>query len=639
MGMAVYYGSEALLDLSPGQTVTNDVRFRDPSRIRDDDITTFTSKGIFLLVYPEGEETYGLGTAASPRWWPARAGQALRERISELFQGDTAAFLTAILTGDRSGLSAEASSDLTEAGLSHVLAVSGMHCGFLLAFVMLLTGRHRRRLKAGAAIPILLFYALLTGASPSVVRACVMLSFLLAAPLFQRDSDPPTAMCTALAMILAADPFAAASVSLQLSFGAVAGLLWLTPRLYLLLGGRRHGKLFRILASSFSATMGALVCTVPLCAYYFGTLVLVSPLSNLLCLWAASGAFLSGLAAVVVGFLWMPLGALLGLVPRVLTAYLLEMAHLLASLPYHALSFTAPCLGIWLAFVYLLFAVAWLGREKGGRRYVLAAVLAAASLACTIRLGQLRLTGGDLDVLMLDVGQGESILLSSHGSFALVDCGSSNSWYDAGSVAASWLSSMGCRALDHLILTHYDADHVDGVEMLLARIPVKELVVPDVWDDAGLRESILASAKEQGVPVTFLQEETVRPLGESEITLYPPVGDGGDNEAGLTVLCTQEDYDLLITGDMDAATERRLLETYALPDIEALAVGHHGSRYSTSWDLLRDLTPETALISVGSNAYGHPSEETLWRIALAGADICRTDLQGTIHLCVKQGDA
>lgn len=195
-----------------------------------------------------------------------------------------------------------------------------MHCGFLMTLILLLTGRHRHRLAAVLALPVLMFYTLLTGASPSVVRACIMVVFVLAAPLFQRDSDPPTTLSAALFLILLANPFAAASISLQLSFGAMAGLLWLTPKLQdLLLGERPSGKVCRLLVSSLSATVGAMAFTVPLCAVYFGSLVLISPVSNLLCLTASSLVFTLGLGAVLASFLWVPLGTVIGFVPALLT--------------------------------------------------------------------------------------------------------------------------------------------------------------------------------------------------------------------------------------------------------------------------------------------------------------------------------
>ena len=634
-GKAVYYGVEALLEASPGQTVSDTVHLKSAAHIRDEDVTAFTSKGVLLLAYQRGEAVLGTGTSASPRWWPARVGHAMREEIAALFEGDTAAFLTAILTGDKSGLSVRASADLSEAGLYHILAVSGMHCGFLLTLVVLLTGRHRRKLVAGVMLILLVFYALLTGCSPSVIRACVMLVLLLAAPLFGRESDGPTSLLTALFLILLWNPFAAASISLQLSFAAMAGILWLTPKLYQLLKGeKKHGKVFRFTAASFSATMGALVFTVPLSAYYFGTLVLISPLSNLLCLWAASGVFLLGLLAVLAGFLWTPLGMLLAVVPRLLAGYILTVARLLAKLPYHAVYFSNPYLKYWLAFVYLLFLTAYLLKPKARRKYAAAALAALLTLAVTVRLGAARYDAG-LEAIMLDVGQGQCVLLASGGTYALVDCGSGSSWYDAGELAAHQLKTRGCNKLDYLILSHYDKDHISGVAGLLARMDVAEVLVTEGADDKAVRAAVLENAAAHGVEVRTVTEKTELALGKARLRVFPPVGDRDDNERSLAVLASLGEQDLLLTGDLDRAAEKALLAAWDLPDIEYLAAGHHGAKTSTSEELLDALKPETVCISVGSNSYGHPARETLRRLGERGCTVCRTDLHGDIHLSLN----
>jgi len=632
---AVYYGDTELLKLVPGNVIKSDVSFGSAAVIRDEEITAFTSKRIFLLAYKRGEMTSGPGSADSPRWWPLRVGRAVQTRIGDLFSGDTAGFLTAILTGDKGGLSESGSNDLSEAGLYHILAVSGMHCSFLLAMVTVLAGRQRRRLIAAIASPLLAFYMLLTGGTPSVVRACIMLLFLLAAPLLRRDSDSPTALSAALLVILLQNPFAAASVSLQLSFGAVAGILWLTPKLTGLLQGHRINRVLRTILLSVSTTVGALLFTVPLTAIYFNTLTLVSPLSNLLCLWAASLVFCIGLLAVLASFLWMPLGVLLGLLPRVLIWYILRVSHALAALPYHALSFSNPYLKYWLGFAYLLFALAYFLRPRAVRKYAVAGVVAAAALCVSLLLGQGRYTSGELNITALNVGQGESVLLSSDGNFALIDCGSGNSWYDAGKIAADHLRGMGCGELDTLVLTHYDYDHVSGVTDLLTRIRVERMVLPETGDDAGLRNVLTQAAENAGTEIRYVTQKTVMTLGNARLTIYPPLGGEGDNEQGLSLLCTAGEYDLLATGDMNAETERKLLRTYRLPKIEALVAGHHGSKYSTSEDLVKALKPETAIVSVGSNSYGHPAEQTLRRLADAGCRVCRTDVQGDIHITVN----
>lgn len=633
-GKAVYYGDKELLSLSPGQTVTDTVSFQNAARIRDDDVTSFTSKGVFLLAYSRGTAVYGPGTMDSPRWWPQRVGGAVRTVIRSLFSGDTAGFLTAVLTGDTTLISEEGKSALSQAGLYHILAVSGMHCGYLLAIIALMTGRHRRRLLALLAMGVLWFYALLTGGSPSVIRACVMLSFLLLAPLFRRDSDPPTALFAALFLILLANPFAAASISLQLSFSAMAGMLWLTPRLYrLLTGGKGRGRMVRFLASSFSATMGALVFTVPLSGYYFGTLVLLSPLSNLLCLWAAGIVFFLGLLLTAMGAVCLPLAGLLSPVLSLAAGYILACARVLSRIPYHAVYFANPYLKYWLVYVYLLFALVWFFGRKNRRKYGLAAVLAAVTLAVTVKLGELRYQSG-LDVMVLDVGQGQCVLLKSGDCFALVDCGSGNSWYDAGDIAAAELRTMGCDTLDYLVLTHYDTDHVSGVESLLSRMEVETMLLSPLEDDSGIQKEILSLAGRYATPTRMVRRQGHLTFGEATLTVYPPVGEKTDNERGLSLYATAGTEGVFIPGDMSQKTEKALLDAYRILPADVLVAGHHGAKNATGEALLDVLQPEIACISVGSNSYGHPTEEVLERLAAHGCAVYRTDQQGHIHIAL-----
>ena len=138
-----------------------------------------------------------------------------------------------------------------------------------------------------------------------------------------------------------------------------------------------------------------------------------------------------------------------------------------------------------------------------------------------------------------------------------------------------------------------------------------------------------------GVAVDYVQQTESIPLGGGELTLYPPMTAGDTNEEGLAVLGTWGEFDVLITGDMSSATERRLLERYELPDTEVLVVGHHGSKNSTSEDLLRAVMPEVGIISVGENNYGHPTYEAMERMAFYGMTLYRTDLQGNVLIRVN----
>ena len=146
---------------------------------------------------------------------------------------------------------------------------------------------------------------------------------------------------------------------------------------------------------------------------------------------------------------------------------------------------------------------------------------------------------------------------------------------------------------------------------------------------------MLALAERYGVEVRYVTAETQSAGGEVALTLYPPVGERGANELGLTILCSAGEFDTLITGDMDSRTERVLMSSYPLSDIEVLRVGHHGSRYSTSEELLETVTPEVGVVSVGSNSYGHPTRDALLRLTAAGVTVYRTDRQGNIYITVN----
>ena len=637
---AVYYGEKELLALQPGQTLRGSAYWQDAMQIRDEAITTFSSKGVYVLLYDRDDVKAEPGTASSVRWLPQRAARAVQEKVCLIWDDEAVAgFLCGMLTGERSGLSVETETTLSEAGLSHLLAVSGLHCTFLVALLGMLIPPVRRRLFAVCAIGVLFFYMLMTGLSPSIVRSCMMLTLVLTAPLLRRDSDGPTSLGAALLVILLCNPYAAAGIGLQLSFAATGGILLLGGRLYewlmkLPLRKPLLRKGWSFLAASVASSLGALVLTVPLTAYYFRIFTLVSPLSNLLVVPAAGWAFMSSFLTVLVGFVSLPAARFVGWISWGLVRYGLWAAQLVTALPGHAVYLSNRYVKYWLGYVYAMFGACCLSRS-GRRKYVLAGVLAALTLVLTVFLGSREYRAGQLGVLTLDVGQGESILLYSDDRAVLVDCGSSNTYVDAGKIAADQIATMGIDRLDAVVVTHYHADHTNGLEELLSRTKVEQLYLPRMEDEYGVKERLLELAGRREIPVFYVDAQTDFAMGSTDWTLYPPLGEGDLNEQGLSVLCSAGDYDVLITGDMAGSTEKLLVERYPLPDIELLIVGHHGSKYSSTAEFLDALQPETAVISVGDNNYGHPTREALLRLMAAGCEIYRTDLQGHVLLTVK----
>lgn len=222
------------------------------------------------------------------------------------------------------------------------------------------------------------------------------------------------------------------------------------------------------------------------------------------------------------------------------------------------------------------------------------------------------------------------MLLTSQGDTALVDCGSSNNYINAGSRAIAQLGTMGAHRLKAVVLTHYHADHTSGLELLLERVEVERLYLPSLEDEYGVKDKICAIAAQKGIETVFVEDVESLTLGGATLRVYPPVGKKNQNEAGLTALCSAGSFDVLVTGDMPANTEKKLIADYDLPRVEVLLVGHHGSKYSSCEEFLRAVQPEYAIISVGSNSYGHPTAEAIGRLEDAGAEVYRTDEQGTI---------
>ena len=634
----ILYFDSTHSDLCPGDEITGTARFRSADIVRGESVSYNEAKGIYL----QGNVTGMLSVSrpAHPPFqvWPVLIAQTIKESVHTIFPEDVSALMNALLTGDKSHLSDSTYSSLQRSGTAHIVAVSGLHLSFFAAFLALL---FRRRSKLGAALTILLIllFTAIAGFTPSVTRAAVMIIMTLLAPLLGREADPPTTLSAALFLLVVYNPYSIQSVSLQLSFASVAGIHLVSQPLHHAMtrslgtkGNFLHKlwrKFFRTLAANISLTIGALLLTTPLTAWYFGTVSLVSPITNLLVLWAISLAFAPGLILTLLGIAFPMLSAALTFPVTILSRYVLWITQKLGSLSFASLSMSSIYLCAWLVLVYLILLIVSFRKY---RRPILPVCSGVIALCVALILTRASLLSYPLSITMLDVGQGQSILLCSGGRTALIDCGGTKD--NAGDIAADYLQSLGISQLDLLVLTHCHNDHANGVPELFSRLDVSALVLPDLTEEESpYRTEILSLAEAAGTEITLLRDNRTLTFGNADLTLYAPLGDGGANEEGLFVLASCENFDLLVTGDANAFVESLLIKYGALPDIEILAAGHHGSKNSTSNYLLDSVAPETCLISVGYNTYGHPAEETLNRLTAHDIDIYRTDRMG--HLTIR----
>lgn len=640
------YGGDEWGGLEPGDRVSCTARIRASGHVYGDDTTYYTARGVFLLAYCDDPPETEPAASVPLRYWPALCAQKLKAGIYAAFDADAAPLAAAVTLGDKSGLSEGLYSALNRAGIMHAAVVSGMHISFLVGFFLVLC--RGRRGPALCLVPLLVFYALMAGGTPSAFRAVIMQAVLLAGPVLGREDDPPTSLGFALLILLIQNPFAAASVSLQLSFASVAGILLVTQRLtgalYLPAKARLRGKgrpggvlrrLAYLIAANVSVSLGAMLFTVPLIALYFGQITLAAPLTNILALWAVTllmvcALIIGTLAVFLPGAMAVP-GAVCGLLAR----YIRAVAEAIGRRPLSCLDGTNLYFRIWLAAVYVLLLVLVLSRRRW-RQAAITLPCLAALLALAVGLNVWTVRRADLTVTALDVGQGASALLLSGGEAVLVDCGGSAS-SSAGDIAADRLAAMGRTRLDALVLTHLDSDHFNGVPQLFYRLEVERVFAPDTAANRDRLKQLSALARAEGAELVLVNCALELPFGASSVTLYPPLGGGTSNEEGLFVLCSHGEFDVLITGDADSFVERMLVKYYPIPDLELLLAGHHGSAGSTCQELLDALRPELAVISVGYNSYGHPAPETLDRLAAAGAAVYRTDLSGPVTVTLRDG--
>ena len=390
------------------------------------------------------------------------------------------------MLGDKTALYAQnLDIPLSTTGIMHTVAVSGLHLAFLLGFLRLFTGN--RRTTAIIGLPLMLAFTVMAGGSPSVLRAAFMTALVLFAPLLGRENDPPTSLLTALAILLASNPFAAGSVSLQLSFASMAGLFCVSGALHralsarLLPAGAKLPRLRRNVRAFFVATtassVGAMVFTVPLTALHFGSISLIAPVTNLLILWLLPAAFIGCYLASLLGLFWAWGGIAAAWVTAWPLRYILAVAKLLSKLPGAVLFTGSRSVVWWLVFTYGVFGAAWvISRRRSVHRGIPAACSVLALCAVlTVSAVQLRHTS---TVTALDVSQGQSVVFSSGRSCVMVDCGGRSTVEDPGDIAAHKLLAQGYRGLDLLVLTHPHDDHVNGVLRLMHWLPVRTLAIP-----------------------------------------------------------------------------------------------------------------------------------------------------------------
>lgn len=616
------------VSLAPGDEVTAEFLIRLTVPEGEKESLYQSGSGLFLLGTQKSDAV--IDSSSQDAWFliPQKAANRLRDILEACLPKDTAPFAKALLLGDTDGLDYETDTALKLSGIRHVAAVSGLHVGLLYGIIRTLTFR-KRWLTALVGIPVLAFFAAMAGFSPSVSRACLMTGLAIMADAFLKEYDSLSALSFGVLVLLLLNPFSAASVSLQLSVASVVGILIFYPGLHQWYQKKTAklprkgilGSVIRWFGSSVGISMSAMVLTTPLSALYFGTISLIAVVTNLLTLWCIMFIFCGTAFLCCAGLLWLPAGLFLGKLLAWPIRYVLFIAKVLSRFPFAAVYTRSGWITGWLILSYFLLVVFLLRKKKP----VFYACVCTGGLAAALFFSWWIPRRDDFRATVLDVGQGQCILLQSRGSSYLVDCGG-GSGTAAADAAAEMLLSQGVHRLDGIILTHLDQDHINGLSYLLTRVETRTLLLSPAEE-----ADLIYELPSQDAAVSYVDCVQTIPSGTGTLILYPPDAGSKENDNCICVLFAVENYDILITGDRTATGEWDLVRNTELPYVDILIAGHHGSKYSTSQFLLDAVKPETVVISVGkNNIYGHPAPELLERLELYHCRIFRTDLDGTV---------
>ena len=635
----VYDSSNTLAAAVPGDRYACSGQLRRADRRYGERYDAYNARDIYLIADLNGT-AQKISHRESLRTLALRWNRRLSGQIDAVFPADTAHFFKALMLGEKNDLYRDETlyAAMSRAGFLHMVAVSGMHVAVLVSLLQLLMGVGRR--SSLLCLGIVWGFVLITGASPSAVRAAFMQSTLLLAPLLRRENDPPTALLTSLGLILLVNPNACTSVSLQLSFGAMAGLLLFANPIRSIfvdaLPAARWARLLDYPIDTAASSLAVLVFTLPLSAIHFGVVSVLSPLSNLLALWCVPLCFGGGYAVCLLSVLGKGIGAAAAALLAWPARYLFAVARWVSSIDFAALYLDNPLTAVWLCVSLALLIAAALSKLRPWLKLALPLVSAAVLLALAINATHWYYSAGAATFTVLDVGQGQCITAFAGDKTVMVDCGSIFTRENAGDVAGGWLLSCGRKKVNLLLLTHLHTDHADGVCRLMNYVDIDTIVFSDEAEaDTEVLGAILEKAAQTGTRIHRMDRDTVMEAGDLRLRLFAPVGKGSVNERCISAVISCGDYDMLVTGDMDATSEKALLSEQKLRDIELLIVGHHGSKYSSSLELLTAIGADTAVISSGYNSFGHPTPETLQRLRESGYTVHRTDTEGNVSFRVS----
>ncbi|MEF3306063.1 DNA internalization-related competence protein ComEC/Rec2 [Paenibacillus sp. GYB003] len=611
----------------------------------------------------------------------------LRDRLGSVFDrlfagdGPDSGYLKSLVLGLTDDMDPELYQQFSQLGLTHILAISGLHVAIFVAgciWLLRVFGLTRER-QLTITLLLVPMYVALTGGSPSAVRAGIMAMIGLYAARRLVWKDAPNIIGLAAVLMLLWEPYYLYDVSFQLSFLVTAFLIVGVPRFSRLLPIRsRHVN------SLLSVTVVAQLASFPITVYYFNGISLLSAFANLILVPFISSVVLPlATFALMAGLASTHAGALIGWIVAKLNAATFWLVDTAAAHDPLRLVWPKPALW-WIAVYYALLGAVYAGtirRKEEGKPAV--AYVSAAALMALLWFGYAPdMFDRNGKVSVIDVGQGDSILIRTPQSrHVLVDGGGTmtfrkpgEEWkersdpYEVGKkLLVPLLKQRGVHRLDLLVVSHQDHDHIGGLQAVVEQIPVRAIVMNGTWKGSDSSRKLFETAMKRGTAIVSVPPgETIEADRHTRLTVLSAGGDKTarvaeeQNNESVVVLMQMRSTRFLFTGDMRAEDEKSLLASWSVgatqgtgpsgapaeadrspppryAPIDVLKVAHHGSKTSTSDEWLAYWRPKAAVVSVGlKNSYGHPNPGVVERLERSGSDIYRTDRDGEVVFTVTK---
>jgi len=558
------------------------------------------------------------------------------------FPAKEGAVLKAFITGDSSGVSDDVEESFKSSGLSHVLAVSGLHVSVFISLVVSLLRLFNisKRKEMIFSVIAAFFFVFFTGASVSALRAGILAVFALVAKLIYRKSDPLTTLSLAAFVLSLVNPLTVYSASFLLSFAATAGILLFYNaisaffrKLYKRLDEKSFiFKVSRNVCDSFAVGLSAQIFVTPLLVYLFSGFSVMSIISTMFVTPFLSFLLAGGILFIAASFINSTISMPFGGFVYMLAKLLLWISDYFGGFSFSKVLFEE--LTPFLLLVYAVFILLAISVFKKHKAFYISAIVSMTVLSC-VGVVNKAVNYDTAQVSFINVGQGDCALFKAPGDCdILIDAGGYTESESTGEyITAPYLIKNGVTDIEYVIISHMHKDHIVGLFGLLDKLKIDNLIIPYGQFDTDDGKEIIEKAKEKNVNVIcFTAGDKLKINDKIQFLALSPDENQGKfadsiDDLGIVVRLDYGESSFLFTGDITSDIENYLIKN--CPDkleADVLKVAHHGSKYSTSQEFLNVVKPEYSYIPVGNNTYGHPTPEVITRLKNSGSEIYRADI-------------